>query len=417
MLAPIKRRPKRAARKMRISHLTVERKSRPAKAFLIWDSKVSNLALRTQPSGHKAWVVVYSRHGRSRWLTLGNASTIPLEDARLKARKAMVRVGEGGDPAAEKRAERGAGTFAELAAKYVEQHAKKHNKSWQQADALIRRFAIPRWGKLQASAIMRRDVRALMTDITAPVLANNTLAAVSAIFSWGFDQEIVAANPAKGIARNPTTSRERVLADSEVAPLWKALDGIDPVRAAALRMVLITGQRPGEVANMRREHIKDGWWEMPGAPIPGVWPGTKNGENHRVWLPKPVQDLLAAMSDGKGSTGFVFASPRGGPVSKLDAAMRDVCAKLGIERATPHDLRRTFGTTITKLKFGRDAMNRILNHSTNDDVGDVYDRHGYHDDDKRVMETVANHIMALAEGREPDDNIVRPDSFARSARG
>src|SRR6516165_4309118 len=102
----------------------------------------------------------------------------------------MLAVARGRDPAAEKRAERGAGTFAELAAKYVEQHAKKHNKSWQQADALIRRFAIPRWGKLQASAIMRRDVRALMTDITAPVLANNTLAAVSAIFSWGFDQEI-----------------------------------------------------------------------------------------------------------------------------------------------------------------------------------------------------------------------------------
>ena len=187
---------------------------------------------------------------------------------------------------------------------------------------------------------------------------------------------------------------------------------LDPVRGAALKMILLTGQRPGEVANMRREHVVGGWWQMPGEPV-GGWPGTKNGESHHVWLPKAVRQLIG----NDTAPGFVFASPRGGPVSKLDAAMRDVCAKLGIERATPHDLRRTFGTTITKLKFGRDGMNRILNHSTNDDVGDVYDRHGYHDDDKRVMETVANHIMALAEGREPDDNIVRPDSFARSARG
>jgi integrase len=132
-----------------------------------------------------------------------------------------------------------------------------------------------------------------------------------------------------------------------------------------------------------------------------------------VWLPKPAQDLLAAMSDGNGASGFIFASPRGGPVSKLDAAMRDVCAKQGIERATPHDLRRTFGTTITKLKLGRDGMNRILNHSNGDDTGDVYDRHGYADEDKHIMDRVAAHIMALVEGRETD-NVV---TLQRPANG
>jgi integrase len=417
MLARIKVRPKRPALKRRLTELTIQKAKPRASAYQIWDEKQGGLCLRVQPTGAKAWVVVYSRQGRSRWLTLGAANAIGLSDARRLAAKAMLAVAEGKDVAAEKRAERGAGTFSDLAAKYLE-HAKRINKSWEQADALVRRFAIPRWGKLQASAIMRRDVRALMADITAtaPILANNTLAAVSAVFSWGFGQEIVAANPAKGIARNPTRSRERVLSDSELVKFWSALDGIDSIRAAALRMILLTGQRPGEVANMRREHIKDNWWEMPGALIPGVWPGTKNKENHHIWLPKPAQDLRAAMSDSNGSTGFVFASPHGKPISKLDAAMRDVCAKLGIERATPHDLRRTFGTTITKLRLGRPAMARILNHSTNDEMGDVYDRHGYHDDDKRVMETVAARIMALVEGRAVDDNVARPD-FTRVANG
>jgi integrase len=406
MLAHIKRRAKRPAQRRKITELYV----RKAKPGLTWDTHQRGLALRVQQRA-KAWVVVYSRHGRSRWLTLGKADAIGLSDARTEAAKVMVAVMQGLDPAAEKKAERGAGTFADLAAKYLE-HAKRVNKSWPQSDSLVRRFAIPRWGKLAAAAVTRGDVRALMARIESPSLANQTLAAISAIYSWGIEQEIIIANPCKLIRRNVIKSRERVLADSELPKLWKALDDIDPVRAAALRMILLTGQRPGEIANMRREHIVDDWWQMPGSPTP-VWPGTKNGESHRVWLPKPAQDLLAAMSGGNGATGFIFASPRGGPISKLDDAMRTICKSLGIDRATPHDLRRTHGTTITKLKFGRAAMNRIQNHKEGG-IADVYDVHDYAAENQHIMETVAAKIMALVEGRADDGQkkIIRPQ-FAR----
>src|SRR5262249_18468949 len=146
-------------------------------AYVIWDTKQSGLALRVQPTGAKRWYAIYSRHGRSRWLHLGKADAIGLSDARMLAANAMLAVARGGDPAAERKADRGAGTFAELAAKYVEQYAKKHNKSWHQADALVRRFPLPRWGKLTASSITRGDVKQLMARIEAPVVANQTLAA------------------------------------------------------------------------------------------------------------------------------------------------------------------------------------------------------------------------------------------------
>ena len=56
------------------------------------------------------------------------------------------------------------------------------------------------------------------------------------------------------------------------------------------KVLLLTGQRPGEVAHMRYEHVKDGWWELPGAPDAATkWPGTKNAQTHRVWLPQAVQ--------------------------------------------------------------------------------------------------------------------------------
>src|SRR5262249_43913317 len=145
MLARIKVRPKRPAQRRKITELFV----RKAKPGLTWDTHQRGLALRVQPGGARAWVVVYSRHGRSRWLTLGKADAIGLSDARMLAAKAMLAVAEGKDPAAEKKAERGAGTFAELAAKYVEQYAKRHNKSWRASETLIQRYVLPRYGKLQ----------------------------------------------------------------------------------------------------------------------------------------------------------------------------------------------------------------------------------------------------------------------------
>jgi integrase len=398
---------RRSPRKRRLSELSV-RKARPeAKTYLIWDAKQRGLALRVQPTGARAWTCIYSRHGRPRWLHLGDAAAIGLADARTLAAEAMLAVAKGGDPAADRRAERGAGTFADLAARYVEEHAKKKNKSWRQADALVRRHALPRWGKLQASSITRADVKAMMARIEAPIAANQTLAAVSAIFSWALKEEILPTNPSKLVGRNQTKSRERVLSDGEIPKFWAAFDDAGLVVGAALKMILLSGQRPGEVAHMRREHIKDAWWEMPGEPVPALsWPGTKNGQSHRIWLPEPASALLAELTgDDAATTGFVFSGPRGRPVRGLDAAMRAICAELSAERATPHDLRRTHGTTVAALGFGRDAMNRVQNHREGG-IASVYDRHQYADEIKHTMEAVAARILALAEGRAETGNVI-----------
>jgi integrase len=406
---------KRPAYKRPFTELLIRRlKPKPA-AYVVWDTHLHGLAIRVQPTGAKAWKVIYSHHGRPRWLHLGNANAIGLADARLLARKAMLAVAEGKDPAAEKKAERGAGTFGDLAAKYVEQHAKKRNKSWRQGEALVSRHALPRWGKLQASTISRSDVKAMMGRIEAPIAANQTLAAVSAIFTWAVREEILPANPCKLVARNPTRSRERVLSDSEIPTFWSAFDDAGLVAGTALKMILVTGQRPGEIAHMRLEHIKDGWWEMPGDPVPSLgWPGTKNAQARRVWLSAPAQALLAKLTDEGASTGFVFSAARGGLVRDLDATMRAVCAKLGAERATPHDLRRTFSTTVTSLGFGRDALNRVTNHREGG-IASVYDRHGYADENKRVMEAVAARLMALVEGRAETGNVLHyPLTIPRS---
>ena len=394
--------PSRAPRKLTLTELYVRKARGEAAAFNAWDKKAAGLVLRVQPSGHKAFKFVYSFRGRPRWYHIGD---VGLADARRIAARLRLAVAEEKDPLADRQAERDSGTFAEVAQRYVAEHAKKHNKSWQQAEALVKRYVTPQWGKLDVKSILRRDVKQLVGKIEKPILANQVLAAVSAIFSWAIEQEVVALNPVKGVRRNKTQSRERVLGDAEVRLFWDAFTSAGLVRCMALRTILLTGQRPGEVAHMRREHVQGGWWELPGMPDARTgWPGTKNAQTHRVWLPQAVLQIIAEVSDG--DAGFVFATERGKPVTNLDVAMREICASLKVEhKLTPHDLRRTHGTTITALGFGRAAMNRIQNHREGG-IGSVYDRHAYADENRRIMEAVSSHLLTLAEGREETNNVV-----------
>jgi integrase len=121
-----------------------------------------------------------------------------------------------------------------------------------------------------------------------------------------------------------------------------------------------------------------------------------------VPLSTPAQELIAAL-EGE-STGYVFATVNGYAVS-VDSVMRSICQKLNIERATPHDLRRTFGSTVTALGFGRSAMDRLLNHKSGG-VGAVYDRYSYEAEDQRIMEAVASKIMMLVTGNAQSNVVI-----------
>jgi integrase len=391
--------PRTAPNKQKLTTLTVTKLQPAPHPYLVWDSYQRGLALQIQPSGYRAYKLIYRHRHRPRWYHIGASDAIALADARRIAAEVMLEVIRGKDPAAERRAARETHTFAALASRYVEEHAKKKNKSWQQAARLVHRYLLPGWGNLSADVITRSDVRGAISKINGPILANQVLAAASAIFTWATKQELLANNPCRGVERNATVSRERVLIDSEVPLFWQAFSEAG-LPGMALQVLLLTGQRPGEVTHMRHDQITDGWWEMPGKLDPSTgWPGTKNGATHRVWLPPPVRDIIAELNYGDDSS-FVFGHPLA-----LSATMQNICKRLAVPRATPHDLRRTHGSTITKLGFGREAMNRIQNHKEGG-IGDVYDRHEYGAENKRVMESTAAHLLALAQGNAAPSNVI-----------
>jgi integrase len=399
------KKPPRLPDRRRLTEFYVKDQVRPeAEPYNIRDTEFPGIHLRVYPSGQKTYKALYRHKGRVRWATLGNANGITLKQARAlgTAVKAKAAGPDGIDVVAEAKAKREAGTFGELADQYLERHAKKENKSWGQARKLIESNALPKWGRLRASAITAEDVERLLAPMTNSV-HNQVVASLSAIFSWATKKRLLAVNPCRGIDRKKMRARSRILHDSEFPKFWQAF-GVAGAAGAALKVMLLTGQRPGEVCRMFREHVIDGWWELPGDRVPELaWPGTKNGKDHNVWLSRPV---LAIMADLDASSGFVFATRRGAALPIPSPLMKTIYRQMGItDKITPHDLRRTFCSLVTRLGFGRDAMNRVTNHIEGG-IADVYDRYEYRDENKNIMERVAARIVDLAEGRDPDANVI-----------
>lgn len=389
--------PPAPTRRAKLTSVSIRSMAPEAKQYLTWDTHTRGLVLAVQPSGARSFKFIYSFRGRLRFYHVGDADALALSDARKKVRALRVLVDGGTDPQADKAAHRSSGSFADLARRYVEDYAQRKNKSWEQAHTLVHRYAMQRLGMVAASTIRRDDIEGVLAKIDKPILRNQVLSSLSAIFSWALKKQIggVSVHPCKGIDRSEAQSRERVLSDSELPKFWAAFDQAGAA-GIALKLILLLGQRPGEVCAMRYEHIVDAtWWEMPGQPSP-IWPGTKNGESHRVYIPKTAQALIGELK----REGCVFdVKGQALNVNRVSDVMRDICAKLGIARAnkvTPHDLRRTHGTRVTGLGFGRDAMNRIQNH-VEGGVTDIYDRHRYEVENRHIMESVAAHIMRLTE--------------------
>jgi integrase len=391
---------KRPPNRRKITDVLV-RKVRPeAKAFMIWDTCLPRgFALKVCPTSTRSYKFVYAYRGEARWYHIEDTRKVKLKDARRFAAELALRVMRGEDPlTADKRAPRG-DTFEEAHKRYLTEHTMKHNKSWQQGKALVERYVLPRLGKIPVKDITRADVKAVFGGIEKPALANQVKAALSATLSWAVDQDLVTTNVCKGIKRNPTRSRERRLSDAEVPVIWAALDRMGTPEARACQTILVTGARPGEVSHMLHEHLDGNWWLQPGEKTRD-WPGTKNKQDHACPLTRPARAIIDGQRQGNVVlvTGHVFTDA-GKPVKNLPGVMRRVCAQLGIRDAIrPHDLRRSFLSTVTELGFDRHIMNVIANHITKETT-DVYDRASYKNRIKEAAEAAANHIMALARGQ------------------
>src|SRR5262249_38304770 len=241
----------------------------------ISDGGCRGLYYIVQPTNKRAWAVRYRFQGQTRKLTLDSGLT--LAEARQAATKALQELERGNDPAALKfdarakdekaAADRARDTVEHLAAQFIEQHAKKHTRPASQKQALhVLNDLVPSsWKGRTVHEIERRHIRELVQEIAEdrPVMANRALAHLSKFFNWLCEQDILKASPCAGVKQPAKEqARDRVLSDDEIRALWNACEEIGYPAGPAIKLLLLTGQRRGEVFDMRRGEINGDVWTL-----------------------------------------------------------------------------------------------------------------------------------------------------------
>ncbi len=391
--------------------------------------------LRITKAGGKAFVVKYNVDGRERRKTIGDWPTWTLAAARAEAHDLLRGLSRGVDPLEEKRRRKAEPTIRELAADWLDRHA-SGLKSESAIRGYINNDLVPAIGNMKVSDVRRRDVIEVVEAkaVKTPRAAAQLLLYARRMLDYATDRDYLQANPLAGLKpgaiqvkgkRDPLRSvvRGRILDDDEIREFWNSaeLSALHKLTALALKMVLLTGQRPGEVAGMREAEISGRIWS-----IPAVRRG-KTDTSHTVYLTDSALEIVAA---AKGEidrlakrrlepwAGFMFEASPGRPVTTaaLCRAVEREHVALGAKqvapwgRWSPHDLRRTMRTGLSAAKVRPDVAELTIGHAKRG-ITAVYDQHGFEAERRAALEAWERRLLTITKGTNPDSveaaNVVK----------
>ncbi len=347
--------------------------------------------IRVNPNGTKRWFSLYSIKNKSRRFSLGKYPEMSFVEAKKQHSILIARVNKGEDPQAEKVIYRNSPTMNDLWDEYTKTRAAKtppktdrtireENRKWEQD-------ITPLIGELKVVDVTRREINHLLKKkaTKASVAANRLFSFLRIVFVEALDLGWIDTHPMHYM-RKPGGSenkRARYLTDDEIKTLWPFFNQLPHNARDIFKLLLLTGQRSGEVMSMKWEDIDNGVWKQS---------TNKTRSHHLVPLSTQVQAIINNRRLGVDyskkqqwmlDSPFVFPSLYNialgskGEHSRSVAKSRDKLKKWsGITHWHSHDLRRTARTLLSRLKIDPHIRERIIGHSQGGIV-DVYDMYDY----------------------------------------
>lgn len=392
---------------------------KPAEA-VYWESVKSphggGLAVRVQPTGSKAWYYRYRFNGKQDAYSLGRYPSMGLQEAREAHKDAVNLLDQGINPKRvrqeRKSKNQAAWTMDELFGKWIVSYAETPStRTKRPPSAKVVEQTSWRWsyylrdqlGDLLAMHVDAQRIKGAVAEVAASKSreqARKCLSMLKAMLDFAEARGQVEANPAQGIepskiGASKSAPRERKLNLTELRRLWVAIEEtrLAPATAAALKLLILTGQRRGELLLAQWEHIdlEAGVWALPAT-------DTKNRKPHTVYLSDAAVELLRSLHR-KGR--YVFAGRVDdqplGATSITTAVMRlqgrktrkrDDKAPLGdMEPFSVHDLRRSFATGLGDYCATQPhVVERMLNHVPEDVLIATYQRAQYVEEQRQAWQ-------------------------------
>ena len=334
---------------------------------LVWDRHLPGFAVRVYPSGTRTYVVQTHGPYGARRVTLGRHGVIGATEARRRAWQVIARIKAGQEPLPEHSTSRRAAgpRVADMAARYMDEYVAVHCKpaTLRIRSAAIYRHIVPSLGKLRIGAVRRRHVVRLRQHLAAtPVLANNAVITLSQIFTKAQDWGILAegTNPCRHVELYRQRKRERFLTEAEFKRLGRVLDeavdsgGATPAAIAAIRLLILTGCRRGEILALRWDEVDLDAREL-------RLQDTKTGPRSVPLSPAAVK-LLAGLPRYEGSPWVIPGRKPGTHLVRLGNAWRLLRKRAGLNDVRLHDLRHSFASSALALGESLPMIARLLGH-------------------------------------------------------
>jgi integrase len=419
---------------------------------LVFDDAQRGLAVRVTASGGKTYLCQYTVHGRKWRVPLGACSAVALAKAREAAAAVMGDVAKGINPAL-KRREAAAAERARRARNRLTLRVLVND--WNRLHLADRRarYAAEAVRALQYAFADHLDDAAEDLDRAAVVRALDALtrrrkrkegdgadkrvgAAITgrtaaygrAAFAWAIKRGVVRENPFAALPIVMSIAkRERVLSDQELAETWRAAGAAAVPYGTIIRLLILTGQRRGEVAGMAWNEIAEdlATWSLPRE-------RTKNGTAHTAFLSEPAREILRALlpddekqakrvlNDRRTAGALVLPGAAETPFAGWSKAKRALDKAIMCDRANAgakaaplvpwsiHDLRRTVATGLQRLGIRLEVTEAVLNHISGSRAGiaGVYQRHDWAVEKRAALDAWATHVQSVVKGGAAGDNVV-----------
>jgi integrase len=420
---------------MKLSVLAVENWKPAATRQEVLDR--DGLYFIVQPSGVKSWAIRYRRKsdGKAVKHTIGAYPAFSLKAARSEATRLRAEIERGADPhgdkvVARRRTATVDDTFESVTRRYITDYQFRSKRSWEWTARLLglvvdteaktepkqcppllvirdgskdqrgrRRVSlVDRWGARRIGDITDADIIYMLDQVSrhAPIAANRLHAVLSALFGWAKDKRLVASNPCTGLRRPAEeVARDRVLTDKELRAVWLAAGKLGHPYTGIVRLLILTGQRRKEIADLRWSEID---LEERAIHLSGA--RTKNGRAHDVPLSPMALAIIAGLPRlVEADFGFTV---RRKPTTGFSRMKERLDEKSGVTAWTLHDIRRTVASGLQRLGVRLEVTEAVLNHHSGSMAGivGVYQRHDYADEKRDALTRWADHVDALVSGRK-----------------
>ncbi|MBN8831739.1 MAG: tyrosine-type recombinase/integrase [Sphingomonadales bacterium] len=417
--------------------------------YVEWCGVLAGFGCRVRPTGSKSFIAQYRIGGRNspvRKVTIGSYGKLTVDEARDAAAKVLAKAQLGEDVAGTKAKQRAEMTVAQLCDEYFTDGC-EHKKSSTVANdkGRVERHIKPLLGRKRIGEVKRADIERFMRDVAngktaveektgkhglarvtgGKGAATRTVRLLGGIFSYAVDRGYLESNPRVGVKVYADGKGERFLTADEFRKLGDALreaetvglpwqlnedantkhrpkdaenqrETLSPYSIAAIRLLMFTGCRAGEILGLKWEHVdfERGFLNLP---------DSKTGAKV-VMLGAPALKILAELPRIEGNPYVIVGEKPGQPRSDLKRPWRRITAHAGLPDIRLHDLRHSFASIGAASGMGLGVVGKLLGHASTATTA----RYAHFADDplRRASDSIASTIAAALSAPEGDGTVV-----------